>query len=299
MNALNPRQRAVVQLVREHGYATVDELVAKLSVTHQTIRRDINYLCEQGVLSRFHGGAAFRSSIVNLPYETRQGSLAAEKEAIGKAVAAVIPDSSSVFIDIGTTAEAVAVQLLEKRGLRIVTNNLNVVSILCKKDDFDIVVCGGTVRSRDLAIVGETSREFVSRFQVDYAILGVVAIAEDGSILDFYIDEAPLTQAIIGCGRNVFVVADRSKFGRHAMARVAHLSQATAVFTDAPLAAHWKTMLAELGVPLRMPAAAVGDARRPVDPLVGAPEPKAKPTERRWTKSATRRKAAPVLKDHA
>jgi DeoR family glycerol-3-phosphate regulon repressor len=250
MNALNPRQQAVVQFARERGYVTVEDLVERLSVTHQTIRRDINQLCDQGILSRFHGGAAFRSSVANLPYEARQGSLAEEKQVIARAVAAEIPDQSSVFIDIGTTAEAVASALLAKTRLRVVTNNINVVSLLAKKEDFDITVCGGTVRNRDLAVVGASATTAISQFQVDFAILGVVAIAEDGSVLDFYADEGPLTQAVIRAGRKVFVVADHSKFGRHAMAKVAHLSQVSAVFTDALPAEAWRQMIADVGTRL-------------------------------------------------
>src|SRR5690606_20746543 len=116
-------------------------------------------------------------------------------------------------------------------GLRIVTNNVNVVNLLGKKEDFEVVTCGGVVRSRDLAIVGETATEFLKRFQVDYSILGVASIAEDGSILDFSINETPLTQAIIECARECFVLADHTKFGRHAMAKVAHLSQVSRLFT--------------------------------------------------------------------
>ena len=109
------------------------------------------------------------------------------------------------------------------------------------------------MRNRDLAVVGQTTTEFVSRFHVDYAIIGVVAIARDGSILDFSVDEEPLTQAIIGCGRHAFVVADRTKFGRPAMARVAHLSQVAALYTDAIPDAEWELSLVEAGATIRRP----------------------------------------------
>lgn len=252
MAALNPRQQTLVQLARERGYVTVEELVERLAVTHQTVRRDINLLCDEGILSRFHGGAAFRSSVSNLPYEARRDSMSDEKGAIARAVAADIPDHSSVFIDIGTTAEAVAAALLARNGLRVVTNNINVISMLAKKDDFELVVCGGSVRNRDLAVVGQTTTDFIGRFHVDYSIIGVVAIAADGSVLDFSMDEEPLTQAIIRCARNSFVVADRTKFGRHAMAKVAHLSQVTALYADALPDPTWHKRLTETGATIRL-----------------------------------------------
>jgi len=245
--SFNPRHQQLVKIAREKGYVTVDELVERLDVTPQTVRRDINTLCDMGVLSRFHGGAAFRSSVANMPYETRRDTMAGEKARIAAAAVAAIPDHSSIFIDIGTTAEAFADQLMEKSGLTIVTNNINVINMLRTKEDFELVICGGTVRGRDLAVAGQATTEFLSRFQVDYAMLGVVSIARDGSILDFSVDEGPLTQAIIACGRNVFVLADRSKFGRQAMARVGHISQVTALFADALPDRDWREHFETLG----------------------------------------------------
>lgn len=243
----------LVQLARERGYVTVEELVDRLEVTHQTVRRDINFLCDEGILSRFHGGAAFRSSVSNLPYEARRDSMSEEKAAIARAVASDIPDRSSVFIDIGTTAEAVAAALTNRVGLRVVTNNINVVSMLAKKEDFELVICGGSVRNRDLAVVGQTTTEFVARFHVDYSVIGIVAIADDGSVLDFSVDEEPLTQAMIRCARQSFVVADHSKFGRHALAKVAHLSEVTAVYSDARLDSEWLERVSEAGGTVRLP----------------------------------------------
>jgi DeoR family glycerol-3-phosphate regulon repressor len=250
MTELSARQQHIVHAARDKGFVTIDELVDALDVTQQTIRRDINFLCEQGVLSRFHGGATFRSSVENLPYEARIGAMAEEKAAIAARVAEEIPDHSSVFIDIGTTAEAVAYALRSRVGLRIVTNNLNVVRMLADKDDFEVTIVGGVVRGRDMAITGPSATAFVERFRLDFSILGVVAIDRDGSILDFFIDEEPLTKAIIRCGRQCFVVADSSKFGRQAMAWVAHLSQISAIFTDAVPTDGWAKTVTDTGARL-------------------------------------------------
>lgn len=253
MITLNPRQQRVVELARDNGHVTVEALVEKLDVTSQTIRRDINYLCEKGVLSRFHGGAAYRSSISNIPYETRQDSLTEEKEAIARLVVAEIQDGSSIFLDIGTTTEAVATKLMERRGLTVITNNVNIVTRLSKKTDFKIVVCPGTLRNRDLAIVGSTTTDFIRKLKVDYSILGVVAIDEAGGILDFDIDEEELTQSVIACGRRSFAVADHSKFGRSAMAKVATVSQVSNLFTDSVPAGPWSKLFKKWNVTVARP----------------------------------------------
>ncbi|WP_167670905.1 DeoR/GlpR family DNA-binding transcription regulator [Allopusillimonas ginsengisoli] len=245
---LLPRQLDIVQCAKQHGFVTIDALAERLGVTTQTIRRDINYLCSQGILSRFHGGAAFRSSIVNLPYETRRDSLSREKTRIAMAVAAEVRDETSVFIDIGTTAEAVAMQLVKKRNMRVVTNNLNVVDIMRASEGVEIIVSGGSVRVADRALAGVATADFIRQFHLDYAVLGVVAISRSGDILDFTMEEEPVTQAILGCARNAYVVADHSKFDRNAMVKVAHVSQASAVVTDAlPDEGEWLRCLSDAG----------------------------------------------------
>jgi len=247
---LLPRQHDIVQWAKQRGFVTIDALAERLNVTTQTIRRDINFLCEQGILSRFHGGAAFRSSIANLPYETRRDSLAQEKRRIAQRVAAEINDNASIFIDIGTTAEAVAMELAGKRNMRVVTNNLNVVDILGASEGVEIIVTGGAVRVADRAITGTAAAAFIRQFHLDYAILGVVAVSQEGNVMDFFMEEEPVTQAILGCARHAYIVADHSKFGREAMVKVAHLSQAEALFTDALPDEDWAARLAETGARL-------------------------------------------------
>jgi DeoR family glycerol-3-phosphate regulon repressor len=245
---LLPRQRDIVQCAKQYGFVTIEALAERLGVTTQTIRRDINDLCKQGILSRFHGGAAFRSSITNLPYKARRDSLSREKILIAEKIAAEIQDGSSVFIDIGTTAEAVAVQLMPKRNMRIITNNLNVVDILGNCEGMEIIVCGGTVRMTDRALLGAATADFIRQFCLDYAILGVVAISRSGDILDFSLEEEPVTKAILGCAQHTYVVADHSKFGRVAMVKVGHVSQATAVVTDTlPEKGDWLRCLTDQG----------------------------------------------------
>jgi DeoR family glycerol-3-phosphate regulon repressor len=228
----NERQKTIIEQAKLQGFVTVDALATEMQVTTQTIRRDITALCDAGVLARFHGGASFLSSTSNMPYKTRLGTLSEEKDLIAKRVAEEINDESSIFIDIGTSAEAVARQLRHKKSLRIVTNNLNVVQIFAGNTDFDITVTCGQLRQRDGALVGDACAEFIERFQLDFSILGVVSLSANGDILDFSLDETRHTQAILQCGRRSFVVADHSKFARPAVAKVAHLKQASVLVTD-------------------------------------------------------------------
>ncbi|AXO60891.1 DeoR/GlpR family DNA-binding transcription regulator [Ectopseudomonas oleovorans] len=235
---LAPRQHDILNLARDRGYVSIDELAQAFAVTPQTIRRDINLLAEHGLLRRTHGGAACESSsIQNTAYGMRAGQMREEKQRIAEAVAAQIPDHASLFINIGTTTEAIARELQSHKGLKIITNNLHVAAQLSAKADFEVLVAGGTVRS-DGGIVGQAAVDFIQQFKVDYAIVGISGIDDDGSLLDFDYQEVRVSQAIIDNARQVFLAVDSSKFGRNAVVRLGSIALVDRVFTDsAPSAA--------------------------------------------------------------
>lgn len=234
MPSQDQRREQILELVRRHGFVAIEALAQRFAVTPQTIRRDINALCDSAHLRRYHGGAGLPSSVENLAYTARQVLCLEEKRRIARAVARQIPDNASLFINIGTTTEEVAKVLLDHVGLRVITNNLNVASILGGNPEFELIVAGGLVRSRDQGIVGEAAIDLIRQFLVDTAIIGISGIAEDGTLLDFDYREVRVAQAIIANARQVFLVADHTKFGRKPLVRLGHIAQIHAFFTDQP-----------------------------------------------------------------
>jgi DeoR family glycerol-3-phosphate regulon repressor len=228
----NSRQQQILELVRKRGFMSIEALADHFSVTPQTVRRDINQLCDRELLQRYHGGAGLPSSVENIAYQTRQVHCLEEKRRIAAAVARHIPNDASLFINIGTTTEEVARALLQHRGLRVITNNLHVASIMSQNEDIEVIVAGGVVRSRDRGIVGETTIDFLGQFKVDFGIIGISGIDADGSLLDFDHREIRASKCIIANSRQVFLVADHSKFGRNAMARLGNLRDLDGFFTD-------------------------------------------------------------------
>lgn len=226
------RQEAIVDLARTTGRVTVDDLAERLDVTPQTIRRDLNALCQGRVLARVHGGAVLPSGTENMRYEQRRAIAAEEKTAIGQAAAALIPDNASLFINIGTTTEAVSEALLDHQRLMVVTNNINVANHLRIHPAFEVVIAGGVVRAADGGIVGEAAVEFIRRFKVDFAVIGASAIDDDGALLDFDFREVQVARAIIDNARHVILVADSTKFERTAPVRIGHLSQVQTLVTN-------------------------------------------------------------------
>ncbi|MCE4070330.1 MULTISPECIES: DeoR/GlpR family transcriptional regulator [Pseudomonas] len=248
---LPPRQQNILDLVRERGYLSIEELAQQFAVTPQTIRRDINQLAEQNLLRRYHGGAAWDSSIENTAYNTRADQMRDEKQRIAEAIATQIPDNASLFINIGTTTEAIARALLGHRNLKVISNNLHVASILAGKDDFEVLIAGGTVRS-DGGVVGQAAVDFIEQFRVDFAVVGISGIDEDGSLLDFDYQEVRVSRAIIDNARQVFLAADSSKFGRNAMVRLGPISLVNRVFTDSPPPAAVARLMSQYKVQLEL-----------------------------------------------
>ncbi len=252
MSARDRRQNHILSLVRRHGFVSIEALAQQLEVTPQTIRRDINELCEDARLQRYHGGAGLPSSVENLSYSTRQVLCLEEKKRIAREVARHIPDHASLFINIGTTTEEVAKALLDHAGLRIITNNLNVAGIMSGKADFEVIVAGGVVRPRDRGIVGEATIDLIRQFKVDIGIIGISGIDDEGELLDFDYREVRVAQTIIEHSRQVFLAADHSKFGRSAMVRLGNLSQIDVLFTDRPPPAAMRDMLGAAGVSVQV-----------------------------------------------
>lgn len=231
-DSLSKRQRLILTMVNKQGFVTIEVLANYFNVTPQTIRRDINRLCDDQLLQRHHGGASRSSSVENVDYSTRKNILNLEKQRIAEMVAKQIPDRASLFINLGTTTEEVAKSLANHKKLRVITNNLNVALTMSNNKDCDVIIAGGMVRSRDKGITGEATVEFIRQFKVDFGIIGVSGIDEDGTLLDYDYHEVRVAREIINNSRNLFLVTDHTKFTRNAMVRIADISEIDALFTD-------------------------------------------------------------------
>ena len=232
MALLTPRQADILSLARDSGRLDVDVLASHFSVTPQTIRKDLNDLCDQGLLQRYHGGAMLPSGVVNLAYEARRQLATEAKRRIGLKAAELIPNDCSLLINIGTTTEQVANALRGHKGLMVITNNINVVNILQGYGEIEVIVAGGVLRHADGGIVGEPAVEFLRQFKVDYAVIGTSAIDEDGTLFDYDYREVEVSRKIVDSSRRAILVADSAKYGRAAPVRIGHISEMDHFVTD-------------------------------------------------------------------
>jgi DeoR family glycerol-3-phosphate regulon repressor len=229
------RQTEILEIARNEGRVAVEELAQRFDVTLQTIRRDLTELADAGHLDRVHGGAVARIGVANIGYEARRRMNDAAKAVIARACAAAIPDNSSLILNLGTTTEAVARELLQHRNITVVTNNMNVANILVGNPGCEVMVAGGALRRSDGGLVGDLTTQFFEQFKVDYAVIGTSALDHDGDLLDFDLAEVRVSKTIIRQARTAFLVTDHSKLARSAPVRLASLGELDALFTDMPL----------------------------------------------------------------
>lgn len=233
---LSERQRQIVDLIRETGSVRVEDMAERFAVSTQTIRRDLNELCSSGLARRIHGGAQAVDSISvsNVDYRQRRDLNREAKEAIARRTARLIPDHCSLMLNIGTTTEQVASALTGHRDLVAISNNINIITSLIGTSQRELIMVGGTVRPSDGAVVGGQAVEFISRYKVDYAVIGCSSVEEDGAVLDFDAREVSVSRAMLEHARARVLVCDASKFSRTAPVRICDLEALDFMVTNRP-----------------------------------------------------------------
>ena len=269
----NPRYDRLLALIGARGHMRIDELVAALGVSAQTIRRDIRRLAGDGFLSRYHGGAAQPSSAINVALEQREVAHVAEKRAIAAAIAGRIPDRSTLFLSSGTTVEYVARALDARSDLRVVTTSLRVASLLYARRDFEVMVPGGRLRPQNAGIVGPSAEEFLRGFRADALLMSVGAVDPDGTLLEYDLGEVAVMRVMMANARQVFLAADHTKFHATASVKLAGLAEVDALFTDAPPPAPLGAQIAQQEVELVVAAPESAALHRSAPPAPRLPEP--------------------------
>lgn len=242
------RQASILRLMEQKFYVSIDEIAALFSVTTQTARRDVLALEEAGKVRRLPGGAVIVSPLETTVYRRRRVDNTVQKDRIGELVANLVPDGASVFIDSGTTCEAIARALISRSHLRVVTYSLRVATILNENSNFTLAVPGGFVRPVHGGIFQDDTPDFIRRFKFDSAIISVSGIDSDGDICDDdHAESVIVTAAMAQAGRTILAV-DSSKFGRRAMVRLGAISDVDTLVTDTRPTGEILRILEESGI---------------------------------------------------
>lgn len=241
------RQAGIMAIVADQGFATIDALARHFEVSAQSIRRDIIRLDAAGLLQRFHGGAGAREATVRLGYAEKRGLATDAKDRIGRAAAALIPAGASVFLDVGTTVEAVARALKRRDDLAVFTVSLPAASLLADTG-CRLHVLGGRVLGADGALGGESTLAAIARFRFDVAVIGYSGFDDDGALMDFDLEKVAVKRAAIARARVAAAVGHAAKFTRSALVRVEEARAIGHLVSDAMAPRPLRERLSQAGV---------------------------------------------------
>ena len=228
------RRDLIQQVVQERGGVSVGALAEMLGVSTQTIRRDLDILCDIDGLRRAHGRIELAEDRLNTPFDQRAGTNLVGKRAIAEVAAARIPDGATLFISIGSTVLSVARALHRRKELTVITNNLSAAMALSEEVSNRIIIPGGEIRLPDRDFVGEEVVDFFSRYRAEYAIFGTAGIDPKGGLLEFHQSEVRATEQMRRNARHAILVIDHSKFGRLAPSLGCNLAAIDTVICDRP-----------------------------------------------------------------
>lgn len=242
------RERAILQLLQDRGQARVDDLARQLAVTDETIRRNVKRLESQGLVTRVHGGVHLKDWGPEASFAQRMVQNPGAKRRIAEAVARLIPDGASVFLDVGSTTAYAAQALRARRDLLVVTNSLAVAQALTGVNGNRVFMAGGELRSHDGGAFGAEALSFVQQFRLGHAVLSAAAIDARSGFLLQDLREAEFSRAMLDRAEARIVAADASKFGRAGPIAIAPAARFDRLVTDEPPPPDIDRLLSDAGV---------------------------------------------------
>ncbi len=229
---IKERQAKIIAALRQHGSMSVAEAAALTGVSEETVRRDARLMEETGVVHKLHGALALPHDMGETSYERRMREFAQAKLAIARASVQMVRDGESLIIDTGTTTAYFARELRQRRNLTVITNSTEVARTLADVPSNKVLVAGGEMRGDSGGIYGPTAVAFISRFKVKHAFISITALDLVAGPMDNDEAEAEFAAMAVSCATHRVVVADSSKFGISAFARVCNYSDIEVIVTE-------------------------------------------------------------------
>jgi DeoR family transcriptional regulator, fructose operon transcriptional repressor len=243
------RRGQLLELVRVRGFASLPELAGQLAVSESTVRRDLEYLEEQGVARRTHGGVFYTGQSPEFPhFKDRQVAQWDKKRAIAQVAASLVEDGDTLLLDGGSTTYEVA-QLLAGRPLQVVTNSMPVANLFASRTDSDLVLIGGNVLKRSGITIGPYANAMLREINVRRAVISVAAVNDRG-FFNSNILQVETQRSMIAAADEVLVVADSTKFGHSSLAHLCPLAEIDRLIVDNEISEDWRSRIVAAGVAL-------------------------------------------------
>jgi DeoR family transcriptional regulator of aga operon len=246
------RRALLIQELNVNGYIHVADVAKKLDITAPTIRRDLSLLESEGICVRKRGGAVRTSQGVAFepPYAVKRVHFVDEKQRIAEEASRLVDEGNTIILDAGSTTYALALQLLQKHNIRVVTNDLQIAVSMAANPNINLICTGGIVRPYVFSLQGSQTESFIKQLRVDKTFIGADAIHPDGSIYNVNIDEVSIKQAMISVASQVILIADSSKFEKTGFVKICDLSQVQLVITDRGLSPEKSELIRSFNVPV-------------------------------------------------
>lgn len=227
------RRREILEIVNREGRVVVQDLAHRFTVSHVTIRSDLEILHGRGLVQRTHGGALpiKFGALLDPSLREKEELHRTEKQKIAEAAAALVKEGESVVLDSGTTTTAIARLLRELRNLTVITNALNIAAELASTP-VDLILTGGTLRQNSFSLVGPLAEETLRRLSADILFLGVDGFDVCFGLTTPNLLEARVNRVMMDIARRIVVVCDASKFGCRSLSLISPLSRIHQVITD-------------------------------------------------------------------
>ncbi len=247
------RKDQILDLITRKGRITIDELIEKFKVSGATIRRDLEFLERQGLITRAHGGAMSKSRVSLEPnfFEEKEKFLE-EKERIGEEAAKLIEEGEVIFLEASTTVLQLARNLKNRRNLTVVTNSLDIAKELDGKEEISLIISGGSPRRRTRALIGPLTEATLSQMRIDKAFMGVSALDPIYGMTAPTLEEAQTRKKIVKASNKIIILSDHSKFGKQNFACVDSLQSIDILITDRGISEEMKVEMERLGVEVRI-----------------------------------------------
>lgn len=247
------RRSRIMAILQQQGRCLVGDLARDLNVSEVTIRQDLDFLEQQGLLGRTHGGAVLKSrSGLEQPFQVVETAYRQEKARIAAAAVELISPGDTVILDVGTTVTEVAKQLLNFRDITVFTNGLNIATILEANPEITTMVTGGMLRAKQHSLVNPYAGLMLDRIHVDIAFIGASGISVKHGLTNVNIAEAEMKTLFMKAARRRVVLVDSGKIGKVALAKVANLDQVDLLITDTGADAHAIATLRETGLEVKL-----------------------------------------------
>lgn len=245
------RQDAILKIIKQEKSVSVKDLAKFFYINEATIRRDFNILESTKLIKRIHGGAVLIEGLDSeIPLLLRETANHIAKNKMGLIASKYINDGDTIFLDSSSSISFIIPHILNKKGLKIITNGAKTIALLAKLNGCEICCTGGKLRENSLSFIGLHANNFLENYYIDKCFFSCRGVSIERGITELNQEEAELRKIVIRNSRKKFLLADNTKFDAISYYKLAPLDSISAIITDTPLNSGWEDILKECGTEL-------------------------------------------------